>query len=200
MSRSLLERHYRPRINSRDKGHIILDWEGEEAHLGRFAVVVSELELAGKSVLDVGCGIGDFYRYLQERSISPSRYTGIDILPEMVQEARSRSPEAHFIHGDMFAETLFADKSFDVVFSSGIFNLNMGNNRDFIIHALSRFFSISRQWVVFNLLDPRHYVQNERYFYLDPNDAEQIITEFTESWYIIRDKVPFDYTVFAQVP
>ena len=193
-----LKQHYIPRINSSDKGHVILDWESEAAHKGRFSVVLDQLDLSGKSVLDVGCGLGDFYHELTELGSGVSS-TGIDILPEMVEEAERRYPSGTFIAGDLFEEQIFEPKSFDVVYSSGIFNLRLGDNHALLKRALPVFFSLAREWVVFNLLDPEHPVQRDIYYYFDPEEAANMVREHTSEFTMLRDYVPKDYTIFAKV-
>lgn len=195
--RKILEEHYVHRINPKDKGHVILDWENEDAHLGRFEVLVRKLDLSGMHILDVGCGIGDFYRYLQEHGISAS-YTGIDILPEMIKEAKRRNPEGEFISGDLFSQKIYSPGSFDLVFSSGIFNLKVGDNHALLRDALQVFFTLSRQWVVFNLLDPDHHVQRDIYCYFDPQEVLGMVMEHTSLVEMERDYVPKDYTIFAR--
>lgn len=194
-----LKQHYIPRINSLDKGHEILDWESEEAHMGRFSVVIEQLDLSGRHVLDVGCGIGDFYHELTA-NVPGASYTGIDILPEMVEEARRRYPSGNFVSGDLFEETIFEPKSFDVIYSSGIFNLRLGDNHALLKRALPVFFALAREWVVFNLLDPEHSVQRDIYYYFDPEEAVQMVREHTSEFTLLRDYVPKDYTIFAKVP
>lgn len=196
-TRKILEKHYLHRINPTDKGHIILDWESEDAHLGRFSIVTDTLDLSGMSILDVGCGVGDFFDFLKPR-VPDISYTGIDILPEMIQEARRRYPEGTFLSGDMISTRMFDDCTFDLVFSSGIFNLNMGYNEQFLDKALEVFFSIAKHWVVFNMLDPDHPVQSKTYFYLDPSRTEELVRRYTDHMWIERDYVPKDYTIFAQ--
>ena len=68
--------------------------------------------LSGSRVLDVGCGVGDLYGYALRQGLRV-RYTGLDILPEMVAHARGRYPEARFEVGDAL-QGLGADR-FDYV-------------------------------------------------------------------------------------
>jgi len=195
--RRILEKHYIPRINSSDKGHVILDWESEDAQVRRFEVLFDHIDVSGRSILDVGCGIGDLYRMAASRCDAVS-YTGIDILPEMVEEARLRHPEGNFITGDLLKEQLFAPGSFDILFSSGIFNLKVGDNHAFLKRALEVFFSISSCWVVFNLLDPKHPVQRDIYYYFEPEEALEMAKKHADHVEIVYDYVPKDYTVFAK--
>jgi len=181
-----------------DRGYQILDWESEDAHLGRFSALTDKLDLSGLSILDVGCGLGDLYGFIRERGIDVS-YTGIDILDDMVNEAGRRYPDASFLSGDMFSRELFHESEYDVVYSSGIFNLNLGNNREFLQKALPVFFKVASKWVVFNLLDPDHPVQSEKYAYFEPEEIIPWVAEYSSHICVVRDYVPHDFTVISKV-
>lgn len=139
----IIRDHYVPKFGADRLNHEILDWESMEAQHSRFAVLSEYIPLSGKSLLDVGCGLADLYAFLIEHGIR-TEYTGIDILPQMASAARKRFPEIEIIHGDVFSEPeIFSSRVFDVVFSSGIFNLNLGNNIEFLENALKVFCDLS---------------------------------------------------------
>ncbi|GFG73633.1 phthiotriol/phenolphthiotriol dimycocerosates methyltransferase [Mycobacterium botniense] len=72
-------------------------------------------ELAGKRVLEVGCGHGGGASYLT-RALGPASYIGLDLNPAGIEFCRRRHhvPGLEFVHGD--AENLpFPPQSFDTV-------------------------------------------------------------------------------------
>jgi ubiquinone/menaquinone biosynthesis C-methylase UbiE len=76
---------------------------------------------AESAILDIGCGGGKFLSDLLTLGAVPSRLTGVDLLPDRVDAARLRIPEARFSCGN--AEQLdFPDASFDVVIFSTVFS------------------------------------------------------------------------------
>ncbi len=177
----IIRDHYVPKFGSDRLNHEILDWESMEAQHSRFAVLSEYVPLSGKSLLDVGCGLADLYAFLTEHGIR-TEYTGIDILPQMASAARERFPEIEIIHGDAFSEPeLFSSRVFDVVFSSGIFNLNLGNNIEFLENALRVFSDLSSQYIVFNLLSERSDDKEEKYYYYSIRDVEHVVNKFSFS-------------------
>lgn len=87
---------------------------------------------AGSSVLDVGCATGGFLHVFEEYEPTIS-YTGVDISPEMISQARKLHPGIRFdvADGDRLP---FADNSFNIVFISGA--LHMAPNwRDILAEA-----------------------------------------------------------------
>ena len=61
----------------------------------RFESFLINHNLSGKSVLDLGCGVGDFWDHLQAKEIS-CNYLGIDLSSEMVNRCQARFPESNF--------------------------------------------------------------------------------------------------------
>ena len=120
-------RHYEPRLRALRESYEILDWASPVTQEARFAVLADNVDLPGKSLLDVGCGLGDLWAYLRRRRVEVE-YLGVDILEKMVAAARQRHPEARFEQADIFGADTYEPAAFDVVFCSGAFNLNLGNN------------------------------------------------------------------------
>jgi cyclopropane fatty-acyl-phospholipid synthase-like methyltransferase len=168
----------------------ILGWESEEAQQTRFDILLSKVDLEGKKLLDVGCGVGNLYEYIKSKNINV-KYTGVDILDKMVEKARAKRLDADFINIDIFKNNIFEEKSFDIIYASGIFNLDLGNNTEFLANALDLFFRLSRETVVFNLLSVSSPNKEDRYFYFNPDEVAEILagfsgllakTEFVESY------------------
>jgi ubiquinone/menaquinone biosynthesis C-methylase UbiE len=74
--------------HSMAKGHSLL-----------VAGLFERLDLKGKSVLDVGCGIGE--ALLEAKARGASSCAGIDLSNEMIEIARKRLPEADFQTGSV---------------------------------------------------------------------------------------------------
>lgn len=79
----------------------------EPKHGRRMKLVASLLE--GRTVLDVGCGIGHLYPHIKDTH----SYLGIDNSDWMLQLARELQPECNFQKGDMYDLSPFG--SFDSV-------------------------------------------------------------------------------------
>jgi trans-aconitate methyltransferase len=85
----------------------------------RFRKLMEIADLQNRRVLDLGCGIGDFYPPLLER-FGQFDYTGIDLVPEMIDYAAMKFPRARFLCQDLFKDSL--GETFDYVLISGVFN------------------------------------------------------------------------------
>ncbi len=190
--------HYQDKLKNRKGNAAILDWESENAQELRFKAFVDHVDLDDSSVLDVGSGLGDLLGFLKKREISVD-YTGIDILPEMVEKACGEHPDGKFHCVDIFSDQEFMEHCFDVVFCSGVFNLNLGNNEEFFRRAIKIFFEVANEYVVFNLLHKRSPDPEDRYFYTDPEETIEIIKPYCVDYRIIDNYLPNDYTVICKL-
>jgi ubiquinone/menaquinone biosynthesis C-methylase UbiE len=196
--RNRILKHYEPRIAPEAESHEVLDWFSAESQRARFLVLADHVPLEGRSLLDVGCGLGDLWAFLNGRDIKV-RYTGIDISPKMAAEASRRHPGAEFIVGDPFADGL-GDRRFDVAFCSGIFNLNLGNNRLFLPTAVRALMDHVDEALVFNLLHQRTPGQTSDYAYFDPDEVLSFLAQTGWQGCLIEDYLPNDFTVVCHPP
>lgn len=175
----------------------ILSWSSPHSQEARFKVLVDNVDLRGKSLLDVGCGLGNLLGYLNSQRIATD-YTGVDISERMTQAALQRHPDGRFVYADIFLESPFQPRAFDVVFCSGAFNLNLGNNDEFIGVAIRHFQELSRQCVVFNLLHDRAQGSDNRFAYYSPGHVLKLMAPAGWSIRVIDDYLPNDFTIIAQ--
>ena len=70
-----------------------VNWKSKESQYTRFEIICKLLpnNLNNFSIVDAGCGFGDFYNYLNEKNNLPKKYVGIDILDKMCKIARKRT-------------------------------------------------------------------------------------------------------------
>jgi len=192
-----LREHYVSRLAEKEE-HARLDWEDAYSHRKRFEVLIDHVPLAHKTLLDVGCGVGSLYRFLRDRGIECS-YIGVDVLPEMVEMARGYSPEATFLVGDPFHEDLVSSRSVDVVYASGVFNLNIGHPREFLYEAVDRMRTWARETVVFNALHCRSHCQENSYVYYDPEEViETLKSRYPDRLTLVDDYLINDFTIVLE--
>ena len=174
--------HYKDNFGKGLTNDRILDWENRECQEIRFSILKDFIEdnyLTDFTLLDVGCGLADLYDYLNRFDIH-ANYTGIDILPQMIDLAKQQHSDLHLITGDIFnndmPDSIFSER-FDVVYSSGIFNIDFGNNYDFLRNAVKRFMSLSKHFVVFNLLADTSLDKESGYFYFNKQQVDTLLIE-----------------------
>ncbi len=197
MSRERIDRHYRDRIHDDADGADIVDWASPAHQQVRFDTLIDHVPLAGKAILDVGCGVGDLLGRLHARQIDCD-YVGVDLLEAMTAQARKRYPAGRFDTLDIFTDPApLAPESFDVVFASGTFNLHMGDHEAFLARAIKRMLTLSREIVAFNLLHVRSPMPCDYCVYFDPDDVLAMIADLPCQARIIDNYLPNDFTVIC---
>lgn len=177
----------------------LLGWESEEAQNMRFDILANCLELENKRILDVGCGTGNLLNYLDNRNIN-LEYTGVDILQGMIDIAQCKRLKGVFHCVDIFKKDFFKKESFDVIYASGIFNLNLENNQEFLFKALNTFLDLSKEAIVFNLLHHNSPDKEEPYYYFNPEEINRMVEKLgnrVERVNIIENYLQNDFTVIC---
>ena len=197
--RRQIRQHYQPRIDRGLENYDVVDWASAEAQQVRFAVLADEVPLQGRTLLDVGCGLGDLRAYLKARGIE-TNYCGVDLLVEMTALAADMNPDTRFVCGDIFDpnnDPLDANERFDVVFCSGMLNLELGNNTEFLPAALGRMLGLANEQMVLNLLHSRCEKRYPHCTYYDPNSVLKILEPMGCRLRLIDDYLPNDFSVIC---
>lgn len=134
----------------------------------RFAKLLEIGDLAGRSVLDLGCGIGDLCGAIEART-SDVDYTGVDIVGDSIEVARDLHPNGRFLHRDVLTEGL--DEMFDVVFLCAVFNDARPGAHAFMRRLLAWAFEHCRQAMAFNFISTHVNFRDEGLAYHDPLDV-----------------------------
>jgi SAM-dependent methyltransferase len=122
----------------------------ERAQSIRFDAIARNCSLAGRSVLDVGCGRADLLAYLRARGVWPREYIGVEAQPVLAALARERRYAHCVIHeGDFVARPALLQAGAQVVVFSG--SLNLLEGADFY-RALRAGWAAAGEALVFNFL------------------------------------------------
>jgi SAM-dependent methyltransferase len=125
-------------------------WETSRDQEIRFEILCRIGDLNGASVLDAGCGCGDFRGYLH-RTFPGAAYTGIDHLADFLDVAVDRYggwPQTRFLLGDLATARL---EPHDYVLVSGALNYR-NRTPGHLFRMVDRLWGICRRGLAFNLL------------------------------------------------
>lgn len=145
----LQTRHYERNLAFYGPSLEALGWHSRTSQCVRFEALSSIGDLNGCSVLDVGCGFGDFFGYLQEKGVKPRRYLGVDLVGGMIKEARKFYPKGTFEVHDILSYDI---GHFDHVLASGIFGLESPTWDLYVRSMLTKMFRICRIGIGVNFL------------------------------------------------
>jgi trans-aconitate methyltransferase len=137
-----------------------------EGRLMRFEQLTKVGNMSNCKVLDIGCATGDFLPVLKEH-FNNIQYLGIDLVPEIVQHASEKYPDAKFECRDIFEEPL--KENFDYILISSLFNNAIPNNStDYLKLVVAEAFKHCTKALAFNFISNRVNVVHEVMAYHDP--------------------------------
>ena len=124
-------------------------WRSKEGQQLRFNAMCHAIDFTGTSILDVGCGLGDFADFLLARQISFSSFHGIDAMELMITEAEQKSlPRCSFSIGNVVKQNDML-RGFDWITMSGTLN---AMPQSVAMELVSNAFEASTTGIAYNFL------------------------------------------------
>lgn len=175
-----------------------LGWGKHGRQRVRFSVLAEHaLDYPESSVLDVGCGFADLYDYLQSQGWR-GEYTGIDIVPSILDLARQRHPGLDLREADVTAPDSDLGQ-FDYVIASGIFNAKLlaEDNRCHIQRALEAMVAMARVGASVDFLTTYVDYQKPGSWHTDPAWAIGVARKISKRFRLRCDYMPFEFALFV---
>ena len=162
----------------------------------RHSIHAQLFDLEGRRVLDIGCGIGMFYRFLRNAKVNMREYVGIDIVEPFLEFNRRSYPEARFLSMDILRDPIEAFEP-DVVFMSQIFNVRYqtADNNAVARAAIERFFAIAREGIVVDFMSSYVDYREAQHHYFEPETMLQFAKGLTRFVSLRHDYLPFEFTL-----
>lgn len=172
-----------------------LDWGSRESQRLRFSVLAQVGPLNTACILDVGCGMGDFFSWLKEKGVQ-AQYTGIDITPKMIEIARRQFPDASFEVTSLLEYANNVTQEYDYVIASGIFTHRTTGPVEFLKESARQMYNSCKKGVSFNCLSIWAPLKEQGEFYADPLETVSFCRSITP-WVVLRhDYLPHDFTIY----
>jgi SAM-dependent methyltransferase len=198
-----LKRHYQALFREHGDSARAAQHFDDRSQRRRFEVLVDGIREPGASVLDVGCGLGHLADFLSERG--PTRYLGVDLVPEFVAQARQRlsgRPGIEFRELDFRTDPL--PEGFDYALLCGVFNNRLEDNREFMLETLRRMFAAARTGIVFNALSTYVDFQDPQLYYSDPRELLHFCKVELSRKVVLRHEylvkeggIPYEYAMYV---
>jgi ubiquinone/menaquinone biosynthesis C-methylase UbiE len=189
---TLVVERYQRRIAEHGPTFASLNSGSEAKQQLRHSVHATALQGARPSILEIGCGLGDFYKYLlaQDRDCA---YHGYDIVPEYIAECRRRHQQASFEARNVFLDGI--DGSFDSIVMSQVLNnrYQKSDNMQVMRRALELAFQHTRLSVSVDMLSTYVDFRNPDLFYYEPEEIFRIAKAITPRVLIRHDYRAFEF-------
>ena len=170
----------------------ICGWSDKSNQYKRFEILANIGIKKSESVIDIGCGCGEFVNYCKGKRLKIA-YTGIDINPFYLQIAKARYPNSNFINSNGWDLNTM---EYDWAVASGVFTLEA--NITYILWYVGFIMErIVRKGFAFNLLNNN---APEGLINYDSNGVVEALQERFPEYIIevVEDYLPDDFTVYIK--
>jgi len=165
-----------------------LNWHDDYSQIRRFEVIFEMIkdELDNSTLVDAGCGFGDFYDFVKDFNV---KYIGYDIVEENIKIAKERTSQEIF-HKDILTDSL---QMADFYIASGSMNI-LSRFETFLF--IERCFEHSKKGFIFNLPYGKDESKNFNYFL--PQEIKHFAKKFDCEIEIRTGYLPNDFTVYLK--
>jgi len=165
-------------------------WTSAESQCVRFKILCDIAnDIFNSNILDVGCGLGHLVDYLKSNQFS-GIYKGIDIVAQMILNAKKRHPDSLFECNDIDS---IAHNQHDYVLASGIFALTDAQQTKNLIPAL---FDCAKKGLAFNCLSSLAEEKEDGMYYQIPGDIFHFCKQLTPNVTLRKDYLQHDFTIY----
>ena len=189
---------YNERLNQNLPDHKVCGWGSKESQHLRFKVLSEIGDLENCSILDVGCGLGEFRTYLKDQNIRLQSFQGIDISNNLVDEAQRRFKNDPIANFTVSSIQSYNGSKVDYVFCSGAMNLKMQDNWKMVADALTRSYAISNRGIAFNFLSSYVDFSHEKDFHYEPERMFKLAREISRFVTLRHDYPLYEFTIYLK--
>ena len=173
-----------------------LAYSGEKSQKIKFNIVTKVGIEDNCSVLDVGCGFGDYFNYLKQQGIKNVKYCGIDISNKIVDLAKEKNSLVNVIQGNVL--DLSDDEKYDYVISLGFNCVKTGTNWETLTQVLDKMWKLSKKGIAYNAVSTFSETSPRKIYFVSPAKViDYIMTNLTYKVVFRHDYMPHDFTIFA---
>ena len=189
ISKSILN-YYSDLFKKYGDSHKSLGW-GNGRQSMRFQVLNQIGNFQNCSILDVGCGFGDFYGFLKYQNIK-SNYLGVDINGEFLKLAQKKYPKAEFELRDIQKKKI--KKKFDWVVGTGL--TNKSSTYPYLKNLLKEMFRICKKGVAIDFITDYVDYKEKDISYTSPEIMFKFAKTMTRRVTLRHDYFPFEFCLY----
>lgn len=173
-----------------------LDYRTKTSQKTRFDMITKIGITDNCSILDVGCGFGDYFNYLQECGIKNVKYSGIDLTESIVNIAKKENPLANVVQDNVL--DLEESEKFDYVVSLGFNSVKTGHNWETLIRVLDKMWKLCNIGIAYNAVSTFASEQDEQIYFVSPTRVmEHVMNNLTYKVVFRHDYMPHDFIIYA---
>jgi len=160
-------------------------WNSKYTQYKRFEIITKMIkkQIKSSSIVDVGCGFGEYYNYLLENDYIPESFIGVDCEQNMINISRKRFPDVDFFHQDILVDKLIPA---DYYTCSGALNILDKKQTELFI---TKCFEHSNKGFIFN------YLKNDTFTDISQDFILEICKNLTQNMKLRENYLENDFTI-----
>ncbi len=161
-------------------------WNSQSSQYKRFEILSEFIkdDIPNASIVDVGCGMGEYYNYLMDENLEPKKYIGIDCEEDMINISKKRYPKTNFLIQNVLEDELLCA---DYYVCSGAMNILDYN--EFFMFILNCYEKCEKGFI-FNFL------KNDSYNNVKKEEVINFCKKFAKNIQTKDDYLDNDFSIF----
>ena len=188
-----IEKYYNHLVTKHGDSPRSCDYGRPESQRTKFEVLSGVLSRNDRTLLDVGCGLGDYYQFLLKKNYKLD-YFGMDLSGSMVALAREKYEGIHVVQKNIIE--LDESIKYDVISANGIFYLLQDNPEKTMKALISKMYLLATRSIAFNSLSSFCQDQEKEEFYANPVEVMRFCMSLTPWVRLCHDYHHRDFTVY----
>jgi len=162
---------YEGRLNELGADVRTVGWGSRSDQHLRFEVLCRGLDLRGKQVLDIGCGLGDFVPWAELKFGPEFDYLGMDLSTGLIEAAKRRfgGVRRRFVEGTLTPHSSIGE--FDISVLSGTLTFKTSDNLSTMRSILSSAWERSREALCCNFMTSYAHSALDKNFHYRPEEV-----------------------------
>lgn len=198
-----LAEHYDNCYKKHGDNHLGMDWPNKKDAETRYEVMYDLVsKVANTTLLDLGCGLGHFYDWIQDNKNYHPQYSGLDINEEFTIKCKEKYPHLDFYCLDILKNNSIPN--FDYIIMNGVFtekrSLLWGEMNEFFEKMLLKTWEKTKKGMAFNLfLEECVDWRRDDLFFISISDLSTFISKNLSKNFVIRNGYGglFECTVYV---
>ena len=198
---------YNKRYNSLGNNVKSLGWGSLEQQKSRFENTIELTHYDGLSILDIGCGFGDYISFIKGKGLNFSKYEGWDINRNFINEAikKNKDTNVSFKEKDILNHDFSSNIEFDATVMLGLLNFNLKSkikNLNFSRAMIENAFKLTKKFLIVDFLSANlyeNYPKEDQVFYHSISDVISICENLSNNFIIKHDYKPIPQKEFMVI-
>ena len=169
-------------------------WKDKKSQELRFEILTRNIDLDGKTILDVGCGLGGLIDFLNKKKIINFNYIGIDIAKNLIDALNKKKypDNIKFFCGDILSLDL---SNIDVSILSGALSYRQPGIKKYAKQTLIKMYNISSEVACLNFLSSYVDYEQDINVHYQPEKVFSWAKKISKKVRIYHDYPLYEFTI-----